>query len=479
MPPTPSRHSGSQGDISRRAGAVLRLAPTGAAVAVVALAAWVRLAGLGSPATPLVDEPYYVGGARSLLERGYEPTYGLPVPNELPAVHPPLGKWLIALGILALGDRPLGWRIAVAVAGIATVVGVYLCARRLFPGRAPALAAALLLAVEDLSVVQSRTAMLDGFLAFWLVAALYALLRDRDERDAQAAAGTPTSGAPTSGAREPARRRPWLYLAGALLGCAVATKWSGGYAVPAFCLLALWWAARRHPAAGEGDTARDAMRAELPGVIGALVLVPVAVYLLSYTGTFVTGASTLAGWWVDQVKAFQFHATLNATHPYASSAVSWLITRRPMVYFYNDAPGPGGIREILTLGHPLVFLAIVPTALWAAAHWWRKGETQVAAPLLLAIALWLPWVPQDRPMFLYYMTPVVPFVALLEGAAIARLMRTHSRIGPVVAGAALAAALALLWFHWPVLTAAPLTEHAWAARISNWSRIPLLRFDWI
>jgi dolichyl-phosphate-mannose-protein mannosyltransferase len=465
-----------------RQAAVSQAAPRGAAVAVVALAAWVRLAGLGSPTTPLVDEPYYVAGARSLLARAYEATYGLPIGGELPAVHPPLGKWLIALGILTLGDRPIGWRIAAAVAGIATVALVYLCARRLFPGRLPALAAALLLAVEDLSVVQSRTAMLDGFLAFWLVAAVYALLRDRDESDARASGATAAPGG-----REAPLRRPWLYAAGALLGCAVATKWSGAYAVPAFCLLALWWAARRADGGcaerGGTDAARgvtrDAVRAEVPRVIGAFVLIPVAVYLLSYTGTFVSGTSTLVGWWVDQVRAFQFHATLNASHPYASSALSWLITRRPMVYFYTDTPGPGGIREVLALGHPLIFLAITPAALWAAFSWWRDRASAVAVPLLLAIVLWLPWLPQDRPMFLYYMTPIVPFVALLEGAAIARLARANSRFGMVAAGAALAMVIALFWFHWPVLTAAPLSDHGWAVRVSNWSRIPLLRFDWI
>ena len=32
-------------------------------------------------------------------------------------VHPPLGKWLIALGIRIFGMNPVGWRIGAAVAG--------------------------------------------------------------------------------------------------------------------------------------------------------------------------------------------------------------------------------------------------------------------------------------------------------------------------------------------------------------------------
>jgi dolichyl-phosphate-mannose--protein O-mannosyl transferase len=449
----------------------LAAAPAVAPAAVVALAALVRLAGLGSPASPLVDEPYYVGGARSLLARGYEPTYRMPVPGELPAVHPPLGKWLISLGILALGDRPVGWRIAAALAGTATVALVYLCARRLFPGRFPAIAAALLLAVEDLSVVQSRTAMLDGFLAFWLVAAVYALLRDRDEVRA---------GAPGS---RPARRRPWRLAAGVMLGCALATKWSGAFVLPVAWLLVLAWETRRRadPAAPRPAPAAltAALRDELPSVVATLVFVPIGVYLLSYAGTFLAGGDTLATWWVDQLKALDFHATLNATHPYQSSALSWLVMRRPMVYFYTDAPGPGGVREVLALGHPLLFLAIVPTVAWAAARWWRAHDHALAVPLLLALALWLPWLPQDRPMFIYYMTPVLPFVALLQGAALARLAHARTWLGPALAYTALAAAVALFWFHWPILTGIPLTDHAWALRVANWRRIPLLRFNWV
>jgi dolichyl-phosphate-mannose--protein O-mannosyl transferase len=435
------------------------LAATLAPVAVVALAAWVRLAGLGAPATPLVDEPYYVGGARALLARGYEATYRAPIPGELPAVHPPLGKWLIALGMLVLGDRPVGWRVAAALAGTATVALTYLCARRLFPGRFPALAAALLLAVEDLSVVQSRTAMLDGFLAFWLVAAVYALLRDRDrERDADGPAGRRV-------------QRPWRLAAGVLLGCALATKWSGAFALPVAVALALAWAARRHRRAGP--------REELPGAIVALVFVPLGVYLLSYAGAFLGGATSLPAWWVDQLQALEFHAGLAATHPYRSTPVSWLVDRRPMVYFYTDAPGPGGIREVLALGNPLVFLGIVPVAVWAALRWWREHDHALAVPLLFALALWLPWLPQDRPMFIYYMTPVVPFAVMLEGAALARLARARSWLGPALAWTALAAVVALFWFHWPVLTGAALSDHGWAIRVANWRGIPLFRFDWI
>jgi dolichyl-phosphate-mannose-protein mannosyltransferase len=444
-------------------------------LAVVALALWVRTAGLGTPDEPLVDERYYVGGARDLLEHGVEPSYVTPEPGRLPAVHPPLGKWLIGLGIAVLGDRPVGWRAAGAVAGTLTVALVYLCGRRLF-GEVAATAAAFLVAVEDLSVVQSRAAMLDVFLTLWLVAAFWALLRDRAAQDdVQGTAGR--------------RRWRWRLAAGVLLGCAVATKWSGAYALPVAWLLVLGWAAaRRRAAAGGSEGAARLLwatvRAELASVISLLVLVPVGVYVASYAGAFLTGTLNPVTWWEDQVRVLLFHTRLDAAHPYASSAVSWLVVQRPIAYFYEQVPVPtdtgpvDGVAEVLALGHPLVFLAITPAAVWAALTWIRRRDHALGAVLLTAAALWLPWTLQDRPMFIFYMTPVVPFVALLQGAALSRLSHRHPA-GAALTVVLLAATLALFWFHWPVLTGQPIPYDQWTTRVSDWNRLPLFHFNWV
>jgi dolichyl-phosphate-mannose-protein mannosyltransferase len=208
--------------------------------------------------------------------------------------------------------------------------------------------------------------------------------------------------------------------------------------------------------------------------------VPLAVYVASYAGAFLAGAVGPAGWWEDQVRALTFHTSLRAGHPYASPATSWLVTRRSVPYFYAapDAGTGTGLRQVLAIGNPVVFLAIVPTATWAAWRWLRHRELALGAPLVVALALWLPWVGQSRPTFLFYMVPLLPFLVLLEGAALTRLA------GSGVAGAALAGllvggAVALLVFHWPVLTAEPLTPGQWASRVADWARIPLWHPRWV
>ncbi|HOT34357.1 MAG TPA: glycosyltransferase family 39 protein, partial [Rhodoglobus sp.] len=110
---------------------------------VVVIAAVTRLINLGSPHTLVFDETFYVKDAWTLVNLGYEGQW----PAEADAlfaggqtdifladpsfvVHPPLGKWLIGLGMLIFGpENSFGWRVATAVTGILAVVLIMLIAR--------------------------------------------------------------------------------------------------------------------------------------------------------------------------------------------------------------------------------------------------------------------------------------------------------------------------------------------------------------
>ncbi|MGO3312673.1 MAG: phospholipid carrier-dependent glycosyltransferase, partial [Brachybacterium tyrofermentans] len=96
-------------------------------------------------------------------------------------VHPPLGKWLIGAGMMVLGpDSPWGWRLSTAVLGSVAVLMLTLIGRRLFRSTTVGLIAGLLLAIDGLHIVHSRTSLLDPFLMFFVLAAFGALLVDRD-----------------------------------------------------------------------------------------------------------------------------------------------------------------------------------------------------------------------------------------------------------------------------------------------------------
>jgi dolichyl-phosphate-mannose-protein mannosyltransferase len=233
--------------------------------ALVALFAFLtRLYQLDRPGEQIFDEVYYRCDAKMLWEFGYE--HGHTDPKPLPGceategasfvVHPPLGKWLIGLGQyfgrgfgnLGEGfDDPWSFRIAAAVAGALSVLIVCRAGRRLFRSTLLGCVAGLLLTLDGLHFVQSRIAMVDIFLLLFVVAAFAALLVDRDDgrrRLAERLTEATTYPGPSLGFR------PWRLVAGIMLGCAMATKWSALFVAVAFTLMALAWDAGARRTAG-------------------------------------------------------------------------------------------------------------------------------------------------------------------------------------------------------------------------------------
>ena len=155
-----------------------------ATIAVGLLAGLLRLVRLDIPAGRIFDEIYYVCDAQNLLRFGVEvATAGStdadpggqarcePTGAAGFIVHPPLGKWAIALGIRAFGTGEFGWRIAAAVAGTLMVVMLVRVTRRMTGSTVLACLAGLLLSLDGLHFVQSRVGMLDIFVAMWILAA--------------------------------------------------------------------------------------------------------------------------------------------------------------------------------------------------------------------------------------------------------------------------------------------------------------------
>ena len=165
--------------------------------------------------------------------------------------------------------------------------------------------AGLLIAVEGLNVVQSRVALLDIHLAFWVTLGFLLLLLDRRwigrRTDARAAQPTPTSrrraddaepdvdGRRARAEAAPLRvpspfLRPWRLAAGAAFGAAMAVKWSGAMAIPAAVLLTYIWETTRRRQEGRtrGSAFVRALGLETLGVVVAFAIVPVVVYTLTW-----------------------------------------------------------------------------------------------------------------------------------------------------------------------------------------------------
>lgn len=498
-------------------------------IGLTLLAFAMRLWHLDRPHAFAFDETYYAKDAWSLINHGYVRNYvddaneqilegrttGLWTADPSMVVHPEVGKWIIGVGQQLFGMAPFGWRIMAAVVGSLMVLVLIRLARRLTGSTALGLVAGLLLAFDGLHLVLSRLALLDIFQAFFILAAVSALVADRDWGRERLARLVPERITDPAAWGPRLWWRPWRVLAGVWFGLAVSTKWSSLFAVAAFGLLVWAWdsGARRRLGVRLAPL-RSAILDAAPA-FGWLVLLPAVIYVLSWTGWLLhageyeralsdtqygpywgsyleTDASGLGEVWQSLRSLWHYHHDVytfhtefldDATHTYASNPWGWLVLNRPVGV---DAqlgiePGQQGcaavagstcLRQVLLLGNPAVWWAAVPALAYAAVSWLGRRDWRFGLVVVGVLSSWLPWLSNaDRPIFSYYAITFLPFLILGVVLALGRILGprdatpTRRRVGATVVGAYLVVVLGLFAWFWPIWTDGLLTTGEWLQRI--------------
>lgn len=491
---------------------------------VAAVAGALRLIHLGRPHELVFDETYYVKQAYSLLRHGFETQWAEgadeafargDVSTLLDAaayvVHPPLGKWLIAAGIQALGvESAVGWRISGALVGAGTVWLLARIARRLFSSTLLGCVAGLLLAVDGSHLVLSRTGILDVFVAFFALAAFGAVVLDRERSRARLARLAARDVARDGFLADPWGPRLgvrwWLVAAGVLAGLGMGVKWSGIYVLAVLGLLTVAWdiAARR----GLGVRLWVGAGVLRDGPAAALALLPVAAlaYLGTWTSWFIhpgaylrqraaehPGAApafvpdALASWWEYHRQVWKFHHGLTTPHSYEAQAPGWILQWRPTLFFWADVEEAACsaercVQAITSVGNPIVWWA--GAAALVVVGWGAVRGRDWRAWTIVAgyAALWLPWFAYpNRTTFTFYAVALAPFVALSVTYLVAALLGWSPETaddgdaalvhrwrspGYWVAATIVLLALAAAWFFWPVWTAATIPYEAF--RLRTW-----------
>ena len=411
---------------------------------VGAIAAFLRLFNLGYPHALVFDETYYVKDAWSLSHLGYEgiwhtdsdPSFIAGKVNGFSKagsfiVHPPLGKWLISLGMLAFGPQnSWAWRIVPALFGIGLVVLLMFTAKRLLGSQSAATLAGLLLAIDGHAIVLSRTALLDGFLAFFALLAFYFLIRDREETRVRY---TLMAIREQAGQRVPSVlwNRPWLVAMAVALSLATCIKWSGLYFAMffgAYVVISETLLRRRY---GLKDWFFDGLLSQ--GAVNLVLMVPiyVAVYVANWTGWIITSGGyarqSKSTWWQSlwqyHLDIYGFHVNLHTPHAYASNPLTWLFMMRPTSMYFSGTPtgpecpafnGPNGCASAVTaLGNPFIWWGAMAALLYLLYHYVRRGNRTEGLILLGVGAGYLPWLLyMQRTIFQFYAIAFLPFSIL-------------------------------------------------------------------
>lgn len=402
-------------------------------IVITFLAFLTRIFNLGRPKGLVFDEIYYVDGARDYLKYGVELTKGAP---EF-VVHPPVGKWLIAVGIKIFGDHEFGWRIAVAIAGTLTVYLTAKIALRIFNEGKWATLAALLVALDGLNLVMSRTALLDIFLTLFVLLAINSWLSAK-------------------------------YLKFAIyLGLAMGSKWSALYYVTAFLIL-------------EYVLNRNLIRVIKVGLTSSLV------YVATWVGWFASSngwdrnakSNPISSLIFYHKEMLRFHTGLTEKHSYQANPWSWIVMGRPTSFFYQAPKGCGAkdcAQEVLAIGTPLLWWVGAFALLFLIGmniHNFAMRSVEIGSliPFIGITAGYLPWFFfQKRTVFTFYSIVFEPFlilgIVLLAKTAYEYDVRFKYLIGAVV----IAVAINFIYFY-PVFAGSVTTYQSWYDRMwwSSW-----------
>ena len=410
---------------------------------LIAIAAFlVRIINLGSPKGLVFDEVYYVDGARDLLK------YGVEVSGSDPEfiVHPPVGKWLIASGIKLFGDNELGWRFASAVFGTLLILLFARLVHVLFYSPLLTALGAVLMALDGLLLVHSRTALLDLFLTFFTLLGVFLWHRNR---------------------------HIW---AGIAFGLAIGCKWSAIYFVAIIGLIAVYRVLIAHD-----------IRKTLKPIAAKFAqygFIPVFVYTLTWTGWFLSDRGWSRGWsnnplssWIHyHSEMLNFHTGLTDSHPYEANPWNWLVMGRPTSFFYDSPKGCSAencAQEVLALGTPLLWW-VGTIAIAVVVGYWIKSlishRIDMAANIVVLglAAGYLPWFAmQQRTVFTFYAIIIEPFL-ILAIVYCAKLLLA-SGLKPVVSQSIVGGILALIilcfLFFIPLFTGQVITYEDWNLRM--------------
>ena len=126
----------------------------------------------------------------------------------------------------------------------------------------------------------------------------------------------------------------------------------------------------------------------------------------------------MAGVIRQTLSMYDYHAHLQATHPFQSTWWQWILDIRPIWYYHQVQDGI--VLTISAFGNPLIwwtgFLSVIGCAGLAIS---RSNRTalQIVIAYLAQLA---PWMLVSRCVFIYHYYPSVPFLIL----ALVMMMKT-------------------------------------------------------
>lgn len=435
----------------------LKLAPQSYAIITIILFALVtRIILLSHPIHFYFDEVYHGITVQLIAQndpRAFEWWHPEINPGEMiDWLHPPFAKYTQAIGILVFGDTSFGWRISSALFGVGVVAATFLLGKLLF-NNSIGLLAATLVSLDGLILVQSRIAMNDIHVTFFIVAAVAAYVAHLKYKYS-------------------------LVYPSILIGLAIASKWSGIFILLAILLHAigrvLYAFLYLHSKSLSKLQSKHFLEyvllysnkiqpaqwlsffGSIIKVASIMILIPAGIYLAAYIMPILQGKSLSHLVSLHQ-QIWWYQTSLTATHTYQSRPWEWFLNLRPVWFYvdYSQSESLHRIGNIYAFGNPVVHIVGALSILFLVSasmyHLFRRNwhyftkEKYILFILFVYGIVWLPWVLSPRILFYYHYTPAVPFLAICTGYVLTR--HTSKKIIALILTLGIAAFI--IWYpHW-------------------------------
>lgn len=360
--------------------------------------------------------------------------------------HPPLGKLIIALGILIFGMKPFGWRVMGTLFGIFMVPIMYCFGKRLLKRSELALFSTFLFTFDFMHFTQTRIATVDVYGVFFILLMTYFMYEfiSMDIGDSVKSMMKP------------------LALSGIFFGLGCASKWiclytGAGLALMFFVKLVIMGRKSYRLSRLAKYKDRKLVKKYWSNVLTLccwcvifFIVVPAVIYCASYCRYYsaqwkparqaqIYAANTeeyasssevklgftdsvntyISGVIKNQQDMYNYHSQLKSDHSAASPWWMWLANLRPTWFYVGGHDNPHGyVGTISTFGNPAVWLFcnIATLILIVVLIFHRRKFPLEPYFLFVCIASsLLPWVFVTRSTYAYHFFATVPYITLATG----------------------------------------------------------------
>jgi dolichyl-phosphate-mannose-protein mannosyltransferase len=343
--------------------------------------------------------------------------------------HPPLGKYIISLGIMLFGMNPFGWRFMGALFGVLMLPVFYHMLKRLFGSSFLSFCGTTLFAFDFMHFTQTRIATIDTYSVFFILLMYDAMIIFLQKDYIHS--------------RLKDLLIP-LLLSGIFMGLGIASKWTVAYAAVGLAVLLFAKIIIVYKGV-KGTKDMSAFKSQTLSLclwcVILFISIPFAIYYCAFLPLTTLPQNIYDindRFMAYQVHMYEYHSQLKATHYFASPWYEWPLDIRNIWYSVSyDYDGTGSVSTISCLGNPILWWSCLSAFIFTTVTAIKDKNRTASIIVIGFLSSYLPWVLVSRLTFVYHYFTSVPFIIMAGIFVMSRLSTVKKLSEPLISSGSL------------------------------------------